>query len=474
MARTFTTASDAGIQMSIGNCSQTGAFTMGLLCRKTSDGAIYDMFCNHTTVPVAGPCLSVSAANVLVASILGTNSTSSVGFTVADSWCFIAVTKASGTATPRLHKMVLSTGVWTHGNGGSSLGNAGSQAGGTVRFAEWADNTGEYGSFEGHIAYGVQWASEKSDSELEALPIRSLFGMAGTSPVGMWVLDQDSISQSVVDWTGGGANQSAITATTVSTASVPDITYFDNPTPVVREPRSALELPYSLAAGAIENVGNVRDNFQAIEDWAAGTLDDDNLSLGYYETWKTVYSIGGNIGVGAGSLGPTSGSDATEHLMLNKRSLIDATPAQSDPVASNHDVHSYPENLFIFNPSDYAIPGKTATFRLRGTAATASTASGGTIGLALYEIENGVSPVAGTIGYEAGPAVPGSSVAMTSSVGVAVGSATDSLCTGVSSTFTLPVSPQNLGLYSIGITHTHSPAGNSKVIILGQLEVSWV
>ena len=39
----------------------------------------------------------------------------------ADGWCLIAASKTSGTTTPRFHKYVYSSNVWTHEDGAATL-----------------------------------------------------------------------------------------------------------------------------------------------------------------------------------------------------------------------------------------------------------------------------------------------------------------------------------------------------------------
>lgn len=141
-----------------------------------------------------------------------------------DGWCFVAGTKATGTTFPRLHKYAYATNTWTHGDASA---NQQADASGSVSSVAVGARTGvsPTSGFSGDIAIAAWFAGNNlSDSQVEQLPF-SLRAWLGYSPSGLWLLDQSSTSQTVIDLTGGGANQSNITGTSVSTASVPVFGY---------------------------------------------------------------------------------------------------------------------------------------------------------------------------------------------------------------------------------------------------------
>jgi hypothetical protein len=95
--------------------------------------------------------------------------------------------------------------------------------------------------FGGDIAAAGMWGRVLSDAEVELLTF-TLIGWHAAVPTALWHLDQSATTQGVSDLTGGGANQSALTGTTVSTNSVPLFNYGDGPWLVVR-PQSVVAPP---------------------------------------------------------------------------------------------------------------------------------------------------------------------------------------------------------------------------------------
>jgi len=142
----------------------------------------------------------------------------------ADGWVLVATAKsATGTAVVRCSKYVYSTGTWTHENSnGSALADFTSPGGsGTMRFGEWEGSD----DFGGDIAVAACWSGRGlSDAEVENLAY-SMQGWHASAPTAMWIFDQAATTQALDDLTGGGANQSALTGTTVSTNSLPGFTY---------------------------------------------------------------------------------------------------------------------------------------------------------------------------------------------------------------------------------------------------------
>lgn len=145
-----------------------------------------------------------------------------VGGTNADNWHLAAVSKASGTATPRGHKYVYGTDTWTHSNAAGTAADAGATpgAGGVVQLGRYA--TTEF--INADIAIIGCWDRVLTDAEVELLPL-SLQSWYHTAPVGLWLLDQAATGTKVLDATGNGANETALTVTSVSTESVPVFSY---------------------------------------------------------------------------------------------------------------------------------------------------------------------------------------------------------------------------------------------------------
>jgi len=140
----------------------------------------------------------------------------------ADNWHLFAVTKANASSTPRAHKYVYDTNTWSHTNAGGNT-NDGSAVGasGTVQFGRLL-GTSEY--WNGELAAAGVWDRVLTDTEVEQLA-HSLIDWHATTPKGLWVFDQADTGQKLLDLTGGGANESSITGTAVSTVSLPTFTY---------------------------------------------------------------------------------------------------------------------------------------------------------------------------------------------------------------------------------------------------------
>ena len=146
------------------------------------------------------------------------SSTSSVQ--PADGWCLLAVTKTAGTTAPRFHKYVYNSNSWTRDNGSSVANTSKVGPTDTVRIGTSISTGTPIRFLDGSIAAMAIFSSALSDAQMDVLPF-ALNSWASFGPSAMWVLDQASASVPVVDWTGGGANQSAVTGTSVATASSP-------------------------------------------------------------------------------------------------------------------------------------------------------------------------------------------------------------------------------------------------------------
>lgn len=124
-------------------------------------------------------------------------------------WALLAFTKAAGNATVRSHTYVYSSATWAHTD----------LAAVNVRSAV---DTFAVGSFDGgqwlngRLAAMGMWAGTAlSDAQLETLTGR-LKAWVDLAPSSLWAFNQASVATAVTDLTGGGANQTAITGTTVS------------------------------------------------------------------------------------------------------------------------------------------------------------------------------------------------------------------------------------------------------------------
>lgn len=152
---------------------------------------------------------------------------SGLTITTTDGWVFICAAKATGTATTSYWKYSYSGDSWTTSTSSESVGN-------------WSTDTDEaylggyfdtiFGTspvdvFTGDLAIAAHWKNRVlTDAEIRLLPFTLLAWLAAT-PSALWLLDQAATTINVPDLTGGGANQTAVDGTAVSTSSVPLFSY---------------------------------------------------------------------------------------------------------------------------------------------------------------------------------------------------------------------------------------------------------
>lgn len=216
MARTFDGANDL-LVTSAGATTGTTFGTFAVIMRRNST-AYNSLVFLHTSTPtgIYGLLIEDNASgNQLELATASASRFSTFTVVNADGWVLVAGGKATGTTTPRFHKYVYSTNAWTHENGGGTLANASGTVN-NVRFGEW-EGVDDFG---GDIAAVAMWKRNLSDAEVETLP-HSVMAWHATAPTAFWLFDQSLTTQAVIDLTGGGANQSSLTGTTVSTNSTP-------------------------------------------------------------------------------------------------------------------------------------------------------------------------------------------------------------------------------------------------------------
>lgn len=159
------------------------------------------------------------STNALAARFSGSVSAPTITWTSSDGWVLVAVCKATGTATPRYGKYVYSTGTWSFEDAGSTTGNANS--------AFIQTNIGHRANdqrFDGQIAVVGVYDYKLTDDQIKALAF-TLSAWYAMKPKGLWVFDQADTAIKVIDRSGGGANESSLTGTTVGTSSPPSFSY---------------------------------------------------------------------------------------------------------------------------------------------------------------------------------------------------------------------------------------------------------
>lgn len=218
MARNFN--GSASITLATGGLGSFTFGTMVALCRRTDNNNWHGIV---TTIQAGGGANEVyldiapsshASAGAIWSSFGGVDNSGTLKFLAADGWCVVAATKASGSQTPRYHKYVVSSATWTHQNGGGAVSDGTATSTGTEMIGAVATDM-----LNGDVAAVALYSRVLADQEIE-----SLAGAWETwlsyQPAGAWLLDSDAVN-SLIDWTGAGANQSAVTGTTVQAASVP-------------------------------------------------------------------------------------------------------------------------------------------------------------------------------------------------------------------------------------------------------------
>lgn len=227
--RTFN-GSSARIDFSIGGCNLTGAYTFAALQRRAELGT-YDNLFRHR--PKAGADLGgfgLNPSNKAEANSGAAVSESTATIPALD-WVLIVISKAAGSVKPDFHIYDFTTAEWSHASGTIALGNLATQAEGSIRLGAY--ETEDF--FKGDVAACAEWnGTALTQAEAEALKTATSLkaGWLAKSPSGLWTFEQSSVAEEVKDLTGNGANQTAISGTSV-TAEEPPIPYKLAATPPV-------------------------------------------------------------------------------------------------------------------------------------------------------------------------------------------------------------------------------------------------
>ena len=229
MPRTFTTASSEVIVTGLGALGFTSNVTMASIVRNdTGETSV-----RHSVVSVGdsntkGYSLVLEQTSGLI--IAGSNGSVQVAGTLAATaatgWVLVAFTKATGTATPRFHLYNYGTNTASHENAGGTLADPTTPVTRAQIGRRQTTSTPRY--YQGDIAAVGVWNAVLTDAQFEALAF-SLSAWFAVQPKGLWLLDQSAVAQTVIDLTGGGANQSSITGTTLGAVSVPVFSYGAQP-----------------------------------------------------------------------------------------------------------------------------------------------------------------------------------------------------------------------------------------------------
>jgi hypothetical protein len=237
MARAFAAGSDV-VTLSPGTAAGITFGTFGLIVRRGSDsgGGSWTSLMTIWTGGTPRASVTFDGSDNLAFEGGPGDGSSAVSLKTADGWALVTWSKATGSAAINVQKYLFATDAWSTG----SISAMGNWTGGT----SLQIGQGISSAFDGDIAVAGVWGRALSDAEIKNLPF-SLHAWHAAAPNGLWVLDQSLTTQAVGDLTGGGANQSAITGTTVSTSSVPVFNIGDGPVLVTRSQAAAPPPPTS-------------------------------------------------------------------------------------------------------------------------------------------------------------------------------------------------------------------------------------
>jgi hypothetical protein len=129
---------------------------------------------------------------------------------LSTSWRWYVMTKASGSAAPRIHVWDLS-GTWTHTDNSAAVGDGS----GPIDSFVIGGAGGTSNGWRGSIAVAALWASALDDAGVEAAMTLAAADTLDAAPDWMARFNQAAITTDVTDDTAGGGDQSAIAGTTV-------------------------------------------------------------------------------------------------------------------------------------------------------------------------------------------------------------------------------------------------------------------
>lgn len=249
----------------VGNANLTRAGTVILLVRAYD--AVFDLLTTSTdlvfgrngTADVWG--LFLDASKIFATNDFGAGLS---GPSDKNIWYALAFTKASGTATYRYHLAPVG-GSWTHADSGSS--NDGSGVTNVLFGAGPVKGTAKF-----DIAAAATYGTALNDAGVEALGTSSMATWLGASPSAAWQFNQASTATAVTDLTGGGADQTAVSGTSVA-ADPAGWTYYSG---VVDTAAFAGSLP-ALAA-SLAGTATVTAQLAGILPALAGSLTESRLT----------------------------------------------------------------------------------------------------------------------------------------------------------------------------------------------------
>lgn len=212
--RVFAAASSEKITLGLGALGFAfGPGTVAAIIKTEASFSASRLIFSAGAAAAASYSIALGATGIFALTCSGSSAadTAALG---ASKWYLVASTKATGTVAPRLHAYDYATKIWTHNNSATSIANS------TVpitRSALGVNAVGTGGFWNSDIYAAAVWNIVLTDLQVEALVVDVTLGSWSVAavPKGMWQLNQASVGTTIFDMTRGGADQSAITGTTV-------------------------------------------------------------------------------------------------------------------------------------------------------------------------------------------------------------------------------------------------------------------
>lgn len=211
VVRRFTGSDGDNIRAAIGNCNISGAVTIaGLVKPRTAQ---YRTWLNLLSSTEAGIGYALGQDSPTYGTLWNgsTEDHSPAGFYELDEWTLIAVSKASGSQPVSWSRYNFSTDTWTHDNPGS-LSDASPVPGGFVEIGAYEGGSNPTADF---AALAI-WNTNLSTGQIETLVDGSLEEWDDLNPSGLWLFNQISLYDEVLeDLTGGGADEAVRSGTSL-------------------------------------------------------------------------------------------------------------------------------------------------------------------------------------------------------------------------------------------------------------------
>ena len=206
---TYVIVSDGGTPIDI------GFGTLAAMVRFDNFTATQQVFCLASTTTGRLQMRANTSGNPVMR--IGTTDVTDAGVTLtASKWYILAYGKTTGTTTPRGHIYDVGAGTWTHSDFDATNANATATAT-NLKFGTAANTAAPW--LDGQLAGAALYNFAMSDAQAENLA-NSWQHWIDLAPVGMWLFDQETTTQKVIDLTGNGANQSSA-VNDISLLSVP-------------------------------------------------------------------------------------------------------------------------------------------------------------------------------------------------------------------------------------------------------------